>query len=105
MSRLTSSHRVWDNLEHGMPSSPLDKIHGRTTSSVAGHHRLSTAYTGSADFGSGMLSLPLDSIHATAPSSMACYHCPWKAHMIVLYRAWKCYICPWAAQTVKHVGR
>ncbi|TMW83133.1 hypothetical protein EJD97_002798 [Solanum chilense] len=47
---MASHHRPWtayigsNDVGHGMPSSPLDSIHGRTTSSMACYHHLRTAH-------------------------------------------------------------
>ncbi|TMW81519.1 hypothetical protein EJD97_009164 [Solanum chilense] len=38
-------HTLLDDVENVMPSSPVDSIHGRTTSDVANHHLPWTAYT------------------------------------------------------------
>ena len=38
-------HTRWNDIGHGIPSSPLDNMHGRMTSGVACHHRLWAAHT------------------------------------------------------------
>ena len=73
-------HRQSNDIRCGMPSSPLDGKHGRTTLGVACHHCLLAAqtverrrawhaiialglHTRSDDMGCGMTSLPLDNIY------------------------------------------
>ena len=54
----------------GMPSSPLGSTHGRTTSSVACHHRRWT------------------SSHSQTASGVACHHRPWTGNKVERRRAW-----------------
>ena len=59
-----------NDVGHGMPSSPLGSIDGRTTSDVAFHHRLWT------------------SSHSKTASGVACHNRPWTANTIEPRRAW-----------------
>ena len=88
-------HTRSTDVGRGMPSSPLDSIHGRATSGVACHHRLWAAdtverrrawhaiiafglHTRSNDVGVGMSSSPLGSTHGRTTSGVACHHHPWQ---------------------------
>ena len=98
----TWSNDVWC----GMTSPPVDGTRGRTTSSVACHHRHWAAYTierrrawhdinafgqhtRSNDIGCGMPSSPLGSIDGRTTSDVACHHSPWTTHTIKQH--WVCY--------------
>ena len=89
----------------GMPSSPLDRKHSRTTLGMACHHRLWAAHmverrrawhditalgqhTRSDYVGHGMTSPPLDSTHGRTTSCVACHHRLWAAHTVKCRRAW-----------------
>ena len=82
-----------------MTSPLLDSTHGRTTSSMACHHRLWKAHTikrceawhviiafgqhkRSDDIVRGMPSPPLDITHVRMTSRAACHHHPLKTHTI-----------------------
>ena len=88
-----------------MPTPPLDSTHGRTTSSVACHHRQGTTHMEgrrrachaiiafvqhrrSDDVGRGMPSPPLENTLGRMTLGVACHHRPWKAHTVGLRRAW-----------------
>uniref|UniRef100_A0A494G8S5 Uncharacterized protein n=1 Tax=Solanum lycopersicum TaxID=4081 RepID=A0A494G8S5_SOLLC len=102
--------RRWDNVECGMPSSPLDYTPSHMKSSVAFHHVLGK-HTRSDYVGRGRPSSPLGSTHRVkrcrawnaifafrqhtrledvgqTTSSVAFHHRPWRAHTIALRRAW-----------------
>ena len=83
-------HKRSNDVGRGMPSSPLDNTHGRTTSGVACHHRIWATHTverrrtwhaiiafgkhtRSNDVGRGMPSLPLCSTNSRTTSSVACH--------------------------------
>ena len=74
-------HAPSNDVGRGMTSSPLDCSHGRTTSGVAGHHRVWTAHT-VGNVGRDMPSLPLDNMHGRMASSVSCHHRLWTAHTI-----------------------
>ena len=106
-------HTRSNNVSCGMPSSPLGSTNGRTTSSVACHHRLWTSshsrrassvacveqhwawhaiivfvkHTRSNDVGRGITTPPLDSIHGQMTSGVACHHRLWAAHTVERRRA------------------
>ena len=84
---VLGQHTRSDYVGHGMTSPPLDHTHGRTTSSVACHHRLWAAHTverrrpwhaiiafghhaWSNDVGHGMTSPPLDRTHGRTTSGV-----------------------------------
>ena len=98
-------HIWWNDVGRGMPSSHLDSTHGRTTSSVACHRRLSVArmvkrhrechditvfgqHTQSDYIGCGMTSLPLDNTLNRTTSGVASHHRPWTARTIGRRQAW-----------------
>ena len=89
----------------GMSSSPLGSTHGRTTSSVACHHRLWAAHTverrqawhasiafgkhtRSKDVERGMTSPSLDSAHDRTTSGATSHHRLWKAHTVKRRQVW-----------------
>ena len=93
-----------DDVRHYMLSPPLDSTHGRTTSSVACHHRQGTTHMEgrrrachaiiafaqhrwSDDVGRGMPSPPLDSTLGRMMLGVACHPRPRTAHMVGLRRA------------------
>ena len=86
-----------NDVRRGMPSSPLGSTYGRTTSSVACHHRLWAAHiierhrawhaiiaigqqTPSNDVQCVMPSSPLESTNGRTTSGVACHHSPWTAN-------------------------
>ena len=92
-------HKRSNDVDRGMPSSPLGITHGRTTSGVACQHRLKAAHTvernrawhditgfgqhtRSNDFGRNMPSHPLDSTHGRTMLRMACHHHLWAAQTV-----------------------
>ena len=98
-------HTRSNDVEHGMPSSPLGSTNGLATSGVACHCRLWAAHmvelrrawhaifnfgqhTRSKDVGRGMPSSPLGSTHSRTTSGVACHHRLWKAHTVEQCRAW-----------------
>ena len=106
-----------NNVGCGMPSSPLDSTHGRTTLGVACHHRLWAAHTierhrawhditshgqhtRSNDVGRGMPSSPLDSTHGRTTSGVACHHRHWEAHTVERRSTWHAIIAVGLAHTV-----
>ena len=97
-------HTLLDNVGRGMPSSPFDRTHNRTTSDVACHHRLWVAkiveqrrawhditalglHTWLDNVGRSMPSSPLDSTHDRMTSGVVCHHRPWVAQMVERRRA------------------
>ena len=76
---IAFGQHTWSNdVARGMPSSPLDGKHGRTTSAwhaniAFGQHRRSH------DVGRGMPSSPLGSTHGRTTSGVAC---PWTANTV-----------------------
>ena len=89
----------------GMPSSPLGRTHGRTTSGMACHHSPWTANTverrhawhaniafgqhrRSDGVGRGMPSSPWGSTHSRTTSGVAFHHSPWMANNVERCRAW-----------------
>ena len=98
-------HTRLNDVRHGMPSSPLDSTHGRTTSDVACHHRIWAAHTverrqawhavitfrqhkRSNDAGRGMKSPPLNCTHARTTSGVECHHHLWAAQTVERCWAW-----------------
>ena len=98
-------HTRLNDVRHGMPSSPLDSTHGRTTSNVACHHRIWEAHTverrqawqsitangqhtPSNDVARGMTSPPLDSTHGRTTSCVTCHHRLWTTHSVKRHRVW-----------------
>ena len=94
-----------NDVGRGMPSTPLDGKHGRTTSSVTCHHCLWTAYTverrrawhaiiafgqhtRSNDVGRGIPSYPLEGKHGRTTSGVTCHHCLWTTNTVERRRAW-----------------
>ena len=92
-------HRQSNDIRRGMPSSPLDGKHGRTTLGVACHHCLWAAQTierrrawhaiialgrqrWSNNIGRGMPLSPLASTHSRTTSGVACHHRLWAAHTV-----------------------
>ena len=63
-------HTRLDDVERGMPSSPLGSTNSQTTSGVACHHRIWTIS------------------HNRTASGMACHHRYWMANTIKRRRAW-----------------
>ena len=97
-------HTRWNDVGHGMPSSPLGSTNDRTTSGVACHHCLWAAQmveqrrvwhditalglqSQSNDNRRGMTSPPLDYSHGRTKSGMACPHYLWTAHTVKRRRA------------------
>ena len=68
-------HKRSDGIVRGMPLSPLDVKHGRTTSGVECHHLLWVVRT-IGNVGHGMPSWPLDTTHDRTKSVVACHHSP-----------------------------
>ena len=58
-----------NDVRRGMPSSPLDSTHGRTTPGMACHHHL-WQHKRSNDIGRGMPSSPLGSTHGRTTSGV-----------------------------------
>ena len=96
-------HTQSNDVECGIPLSPLSSTHGRTTSGVACHHRLWEAqkdeqrrawlditaprlHTRSDYVRRGMTSPPMDSTHDRTMSGVAFHHRLWAAHTIT--RGW-----------------
>ena len=94
-----------NNVGRDMPSPPLGRTHGRTTSSVAEHHCSWTAHTverrrawhaiiafgqhsRSNDVGRDMPSPPFDITFRRTTSGVACQHRRWAAHMVERCQAW-----------------
>ena len=88
-----------------MTSPPLDRMHGRTTSGVACHHRLWATQTvercralhdiialgrqtRSNDVRRDIPSPPLDSTHGRTTSGVACHHCLWAAQTVERRQSW-----------------
>ena len=72
---------IWsNNVGWCMTSPSLDSTHGKTTSSVAGHHRPWTTHSWRT---SGM-----GSTHSRTTSGVACHHIPWTANTTAQRRAW-----------------
>ena len=128
MSGVASYHRLWaahtvercwalhditafgqptrsNDVERGIPLSPLGSTHGRTTSGVACHYRLWAAQTveqcwalhdiiplgrqtRSNDVRRDIPSPPLDNTHSRATSGKECHHLLWAAHTVERRRAW-----------------
>lgn len=65
-------HNPLDDIEHGMPSLPLDSTHNRTTLSMVSHHG----------------PLAADTVGHLA---WQCHYCPWNAHMVGRHQA-RCFI-------------
>ena len=65
-----------------MPSPPLDNTHGRTTSSVAGHHRLWTSSHSRTASGVAFLHRPLTEKGDRTTLGVACHHRLWEAHTV-----------------------
>uniref|UniRef100_A0A3Q7EYF6 Uncharacterized protein n=1 Tax=Solanum lycopersicum TaxID=4081 RepID=A0A3Q7EYF6_SOLLC len=73
-----------------MPSWPLDSTHGRTTSSVACHHRHWEAHmdhTRSNNVGRAIPSSPLGSKDGQTTSCLTFHHSPWTIHTVGRRRA------------------
>ena len=85
-------HTRSNDVGRGMPSSPMGSTHDRTTSGMAGHHRLWVAqmverhqawhditslgqHTRSNNVGHGMPSLSLGSTHGRTTLGVACHQC------------------------------
>ena len=92
-----------NDVERGIPLSPLGSTHDRTTSCVACHYCLWVAqtverrqawhditvlglHTRSKNVGHDMPSLPLDNTHGQMMTSVACHHPLWEAHTVDLRR-------------------
>ena len=90
-------HKRSNDVERGIPSSPLGSTHGRTTSGVACQHRLKAAHivernrawhditafgqhTRSNDVRCDIPSPPLDSTHGQTTSGVRCHHRLWTSH-------------------------
>ena len=88
-----------------MPSQPLEKAHGQTTSSATFHHLLWKAHTveqrrawhaiitfeqhkWSNDIGRGIPASPLGSTHGRTTSAVAYHHRLWAAQTVEGRRAW-----------------
>ena len=101
-----------------MPSPPLDRTHGRSTSGVACYHRVWAAHTfkrsrpwhaiiafgqhtRSNDVGRRMPSFPFGSTHGPTTSGVACHHCLWAAQTVERHPAWHAIIAFGLAHTVK----
>ena len=86
-----------DDVLRGMPSIPLDNTHGRTTSTVACHHRPWNVYmikryrvslviialgkhTRSDHVGRGMPARPLGDTYSRMTLGVACHYCPCDTH-------------------------
>ena len=103
---ITFGQHKWSNdVERGMPSSPRDSTHGRTTSGMSCYHRLWAAqtvrrrwawhaitalgqHTWSDDVGRGMPSSPCGSTNGRTTLGVACHDRPWAARTIEQRRAW-----------------
>ena len=89
-------HKLSENVGRGMLSSPLNRIHGRTTSSVAFHHHhwikhtiglcrardaimVLGQQTRSYEFGRRITTSPLDNTRRKTTSGLAGHYCPWTA--------------------------
>ena len=98
-------HTRSNYVRRGMPSSPLGRKNGRTTSGVACHHSPWTAHTvvrqrawhditvigqhtRSNDVGRGMTSPPLDSTHGRTTSGVTCHHLLWTTHSVKRHQVW-----------------
>ena len=98
-------HRRSNDVGCGMTSPPLESIHGRTTSGMAGPHRSWTAntverhqawhaiialgrQTRSNDVRHDMPSQPLDNTHSRMTPSVACHHHLRESHTVKRRRAW-----------------
>ena len=68
-------HKRSDGIGRGMPLSPLDGKHSRTTSGVDCHHLLWAVRTVNI-VGRGMPSWPLDTTHDRIKLVVACHHSP-----------------------------
>ena len=94
-----------NNVGRCMTSLPLDSTHGRTTSSVACHHRLWATHTierhrawnaiitfgqhtRSNDVGCGITSPPLHNTHNRTTSGVARHNRLWEAHTVRRRQAW-----------------
>ena len=116
-AQTVERHRAWhdiialglharsDDVGRGMTSTPLDSTHGRTTSSVACHHRVWAPHTikrrrawhgiiifgqhkRSNDVGRGMPSSPLGSTNDRTTRGVALNHCPWTAQTVKQRQVW-----------------
>ena len=73
--------KLSNDVGRGMPSPPLDCMHGQTTSGVARLHCSWTAHT-VGNVGCGMTSPPLDSTHDRTTSRVAFHFRLWAAHTV-----------------------
>ena len=113
-------HTRSNDVGRGMPSSPLDSTHGRTTSGVAFHHGPLTTHTvkrrrawhaiialgrqtRSNNVRRDMPSLPLGSTEGRTTSGVACHHRP--AHTVERRRAWHAIIAFGQHTRSNNVGR
>ena len=76
-----------NDVRRDMPSPPLDKTHGRTTSVVECHVAFGK-HTRSKDVERGITSPPLENTHSRTTSGATCHHRLWKAHMVERRQAW-----------------
>ena len=115
-------HARSNDVERGMPSTPLDSTHGRTTSVVAyiitfgQHTRWNYVGRGmpslplgstkrSNDVGRGMPSSPLGSTHGRTTSGVACHNRLKAAHTVERRRAWHDIIAFGQHTRLNNVGR
>ena len=112
-SHLSLGQQIWsDDVRRGMPSSPLDNTHGRTTSSIKWHNCPRKAYTvglrqawhviialgqhtWSDDVKCGMPPWPLGSTHGGTTSGMAMLSFPLGSSHTKRMLIIKCHYCPW----------
>ena len=80
-------HKRSNDIGHGIPSSPLDTMNGRTTSGVACHnHHWAAQMVERCRAWHAILSL--GSTHCRKPSGVAFNHGPWIAHTVERRWAW-----------------
>ncbi|TMW81743.1 hypothetical protein EJD97_008050 [Solanum chilense] len=88
-SSIAFRQQTWINdVESGMPSSPLGSTCGRTRSGMTCNLLLWLAhtYTHSVDVGHGMPTWPLGSTNSRMTWSVECHHLHWAAHVVRSHR-------------------
>ena len=75
-------HTRSNDVGRGMPSLPFGSIHGRTTSGVAGHHRLWTSSYSRMASGVAFHHRPLTEKGGRMTLGVACHHRLWEAHTV-----------------------
>ena len=82
---MACHHCHWarlDDIGHGIPSFPLDNIHGKTTLGITCYHHPWKSHTIRRRWG-----WPLG-VHKQTTSGVACHHFPWTAHMVERHLSW-----------------